>query len=1221
MTSLAIAYACLVLAQQPGAGDAVSFRTQVAPILAKKCLGCHNDQKAENGLNIKTYALLRKGGKALGDGIIEPGDPDGSYLIDVLLPEASPRMPLKLPPLPDGEIEILRRWIAEGAKFDAESESETTLASLVNPLEGLPEVRPSVATSGAVTATAFSSDAKHLAAAVGVDVFVYETETGKELFRLSDPEGGAINAVKFVPVGNTLVACGGRPGMHGTVVVWDLSNQQKRHALRGHADAILGADLAPDGRTLVTCSYDRLIKLWDIQEGKELRTLKEHTDAVFGVAFSPDATRLASAGGDRTVKVWDSATGRRVQSFSDATAEQYTVAFSPDGQHVFAAGVDRVIRSWRVGTADDTLERSAFAHDAPVLRLDVAAGKGLLVSSSEDRLIKVWDVETLEVRKTLPARADWPLALATTDDGALIAVGLYDGSLSVLDGQTDAAPRVLREAPKPVAVTVATEQPPPPAEATKPQLLTNATLAPPSPRSAMRGTKVKVTLSGNGVGSAHAIQFYGPGIEATLVPVEKPTPTTAAAELTISADASPGLHAFVVRTEQGTTNPTTFAVSAHPESAEKEPNDDADQALDVSMPTILLGTIEKANDVDLFRFDAPAGKTIVAELMARPLGSSLSGRLSLVDDAGKEVAMAERTHDGREAVLMFTPEQAGRYRLRVSDTDLGGSGNHHYRITLGNTPYLTSVFPPAVAVGARGSVTARGVNLGEVVTLPVGGEGLAANSIHGFAASVGGEALATGGVRYVAAAGDQPTETEPNDENAGSNRLTAPGGVSGTIGAPGDVDQFQFETVKGQPLVIEVYGRRLGSPIDPSIELLDAEGRIVPRAVLRPLRQTQVAFRDHPSTGRNIRLVYPWTGFAQGDYVLMGREVSRIAELPRNLDDDAVFWGLGSARNNTGDRIALLGTTPEHHPQGQAITQVEIHPPGTTFPAGGLPATTITYRNDDGGPGFGKDSMLIFDPPADGRYSVRVDDVRGLGGTDFTYHVVARQPKPDFSFSVLSENPNIPRGSSIVVPVNITRMDGFMDAVEVTVADLPPGITATSARIEPELHSAELLLTAAADAPAFSDANWTLHARSVGESETIAHDLDPGGVAGGRITVVPAPNLKVYASQDRVELVPGQEASLTLRIERGNGFAGRVPIDLRNLPYGVRVLNIGLNGVLVTEQQTERAVTLYAEPWVKPQERPFFAVAQCEAAGTSDSSSAINVVILPAPGAQLAGER
>jgi hypothetical protein len=87
---------------------------------------------------------------------------------------------------------------------------------------------------------------------------------------------------------------------------------------------------------------------------------------------------------------------------------------------------------------------------------------------------------------------------------------------------------------------------------------------------------------------------------------------------------------------------------------------------------------------------------------------------------------------------------------------------------------------------------------------------------------------------------------------------------------------------------------------------------------------------------------------------------------------------------------------------------------------------------------------------------------------------------------------------------------------------------------------------------------------------------------------------------------------MRLEVDRGTAFQGRVPIDVRNLPFGVRVLYIGLNGVLVTEAEKSRSIFLYAEPWTTPGERMIFAVGKVEAAGTLAPSPPVRLVVLPA---------
>ncbi len=182
-----------------------------------------------------------------------------------------------------------------------------------------------------------------------------------------------------------------------------------------------------------------------------------------------------------------------------------------------------------------------------------------------------------------------------------------------------------------------------------------------------------------------------------------------------------------------------------------------------------------------------------------------------------------------------------------------------------------------------------------------------------------------------------------------------------------------FAAKKGQRLILEVNARRLGSPLDSSIEILDARGQPVQRATLPCLAKTYTTFRDHDSAGPGIR-IETWSELAVNDYLLVGTELLRIRDLPKNPDDDCQFFSGGTA-----SALATWTRRRRTTAWAHAMYKVAIHPPGTTFPPNGLPVVHLDYRNDDGGPGYGKDSRLFFDPPADGDYLVRVGDWRGRG--------------------------------------------------------------------------------------------------------------------------------------------------------------------------------------------------------------------------------------------------
>ncbi|MSU36979.1 MAG: hypothetical protein EXS36_18150 [Pedosphaera sp.] len=73
--------------------------------------------------------------------------------------------------------------------------------------------------------------------------------------------------------------------------------------LKGHDGWVGNIAFSPDGKRLVSASFDQTVKVWDAMNGQETLTLKGYTAPVFGVAVSPDGKRLASASWDRTVKL------------------------------------------------------------------------------------------------------------------------------------------------------------------------------------------------------------------------------------------------------------------------------------------------------------------------------------------------------------------------------------------------------------------------------------------------------------------------------------------------------------------------------------------------------------------------------------------------------------------------------------------------------------------------------------------------------------------------------------------------------------------------------------------------------------------------------------------------------------------------------------------------------------------------------------------------------
>jgi WD40 repeat protein len=104
---------------------------------------------------------------------------------------------------------------------------------------------------------------------------------------------------------------------------------------------------SPDGRTVLSGSDDKMLKLWEVATGKELRTFTGHKWEVTSVAFAPDGRTALSVGNhDAMVKLWDVAAGKDVRTFRGHSGPLHSVAVSPDGRTALSGGYQGQLKLW-----------------------------------------------------------------------------------------------------------------------------------------------------------------------------------------------------------------------------------------------------------------------------------------------------------------------------------------------------------------------------------------------------------------------------------------------------------------------------------------------------------------------------------------------------------------------------------------------------------------------------------------------------------------------------------------------------------------------------------------------------------------------------------------------------------------------------------------------------------------------------------------------------------
>ncbi|HSV72834.1 MAG TPA: hypothetical protein VLH79_03650 [Chthonomonadales bacterium] len=296
--------------------------------------------------------------------------------------------------------------------------------------------------------------------------------------------------------------------------------------------------------------------------------------------------------------------------------------------------------------------------------------------------------------------------------------------------------------------------------------------------------------------------------------------------VSVEPDAAPGPREVRLLTPLGLSNPLRFHVGRLPEHAEAEPNDPEPNDLGAGLPAVVNGQI-LPGDVDRFVFAARKGASLVVRAEARELLPYLADAVPgwfqavavLRDPRGRELAFCDDFRFHPDPAFAVTIPEDGRYALSIADAIYRGREDFVYRITVGEVPVLTGVFPLGGTAGSPAALEARGWNLPSTrIRPPTGPPGIRLVSLPGTPVPSNRVPFAVDAVPSVA-------EREPNDAPAGAQALRGAVAVDGRIGRPGDVDVYRVLGKPRSKVVAEVAARRLGSPLDPTLELTDAAGR------------------------------------------------------------------------------------------------------------------------------------------------------------------------------------------------------------------------------------------------------------------------------------------------------------------------------------------------------------------------------------------------------------
>jgi WD40 repeat protein len=299
-----------------------------------------------------------------------------------------------------------------------------------------------------VMAVAYSPDGKTLLSAAGSQVTVWDAATGKKVGQLFGT-GGTVRALAFSPDGALIVVGAGSPSGSGELAIWDAATRQKKRGITDLPEPVKSLAFTADGKRIAigmanvvntgidyerahdhsiapTAKPDRL-RVFDVASGTQLASFAGETFSILSVAFTPDGKTLVSGTYDGRVIAWETDAG------AQRTSERYggpvsAVALSPEGT-VLAVGYG----TWEQLTSltlhefpSMKLVRTLRGHKAGVSSLAFFSDGRRLVSGSYDRTAIVWDTQTGWRINHYKGASHFVLSVAASPDGQSVASGTRD---------------------------------------------------------------------------------------------------------------------------------------------------------------------------------------------------------------------------------------------------------------------------------------------------------------------------------------------------------------------------------------------------------------------------------------------------------------------------------------------------------------------------------------------------------------------------------------------------------------------------------------------------------------------------------------------------------------------------------------------------------------------------------------------------------------------------
>ena len=222
--------------------------------------------------------------------------------------------------------------------------------------------------------------------------------------------GGMVRSIDISPDGRRVLT----GSFDFTAILWDFETQSEIARLDEHAGPVTSVQFLPGGKRALTTSDDMSAIIWDLAARKPLHRLEGHKHKVMTAAVSTDGRHIATGGWDKTVRIWDAETGELRRTI-DVPVPVNAVAFIGDTMALAVGGHDPIIRL--VNGSNGRKMGKLEGHRMGITQLRISGDGKRMLSASIDKTVRLWDLDDFSAVRTFEWHETPVFAAAFSPDG------------------------------------------------------------------------------------------------------------------------------------------------------------------------------------------------------------------------------------------------------------------------------------------------------------------------------------------------------------------------------------------------------------------------------------------------------------------------------------------------------------------------------------------------------------------------------------------------------------------------------------------------------------------------------------------------------------------------------------------------------------------------------------------------------------------------------------